>query len=98
GGIMHCFTGDEQQARQALDRGFHLAFGGVLTFPKAGAVRDAARLTPADRLLVELNEPAFLVEKVRGLAEVRSCAPEGIARQTTDNFRRLCLRGRAGNG
>ncbi len=70
---------------QALDRGFHLAFGGVLTFPKAEAVREAARLTPADRLLVETdcpylapvphrgkrNEPAFMVETVRRLAEVR---------------------------
>ena len=35
GGIMHCFTGDEEQAREALDLGFHLSFGGVLTFPKA---------------------------------------------------------------
>jgi TatD DNase family protein len=76
GGIMHCFTGDEEQAREALDLGFHLAFGGVLTFPKADSVRQAARITPADRLLVETdcpylapvprrgkrNEPAFLVE------------------------------------
>jgi TatD DNase family protein len=111
GGIMHCFTGDEQQARAALDLGFHLAFGGVLTFPKADAVRQAARITPADRLLVETdcpylapvprrgkrNEPAFLVETVRRLAEVRSVSIEEIARQTTANFERLCLRAWAGN-
>jgi len=106
GGIMHCFTGDEQQARQALDRGFHLAFGGVLTFPKAEAVRQAARITPEDRLLVETdcpylapvpmrgkrNEPAFLVETVRRLADVRGIPPEVVAEQTTGNFERLCLR------
>ena len=111
-GIMHCFTGDEPQARQALDLGFHLAFGGVLTFPKAESVRQAARITPADRLLVETdcpylapvpmrgkrNEPAFLVETVRRLAEVRGVAPEVIAEQTTSNFRRLCLPREAGNG
>jgi len=111
GGIMHCFTGDEQQAREALDLGFHLAFGGVLTFPKAEAVRQAARITPADRLLVETdcpylapvprrgkrNEPAFLVETVRRLAEVRGAAMEEIAEQTTGNFERLCLRAWAGN-
>jgi TatD DNase family protein len=111
GGIMHCFTGDEQQARAALDLGFHLAFGGVLTFPKADAVRQAARITPADRLLVETdcpylapvprrgkrNEPAFLVETVRRLAEVRSVSIEEIAQQTTANFERLCLRAWAGN-
>jgi TatD DNase family protein len=112
GGIMHCFTGDDQQAREALDLGFHLAFGGVLTFPKADAVRQAARITPGDRLLIETdcpylapvprrgkrNEPAFLVETARRLAEVRSAAIEEIAQQTTANFERLCLRAWAGNG
>jgi TatD DNase family protein len=110
-GIMHCFTGDEQQAREALDLGFHLAFGGVLTFPKAEEVRQAARITPVDRLLVETdcpylapvpmrgkrNEPAFVVETVRRLAEVRGCAPEDIAAKTTANFERLCLRVGQGN-
>ena len=112
GGILHCFTGDEQQARQGLDLGFHLAFGGVLTFPKAEAVRQAARITPADRLLVETdcpylapvpmrgkrNEPAFLTATVNRLAEVRGCPPEEIAAISTDNFERLCLRAWAGNG
>jgi TatD DNase family protein len=112
GGILHCFTGDEQQARQGLDLGFHLAFGGVLTFPKAENVRQAARITPADRLLVETdcpylapvpmrgkrNEPAFLTATVSRLAEVRGCRPEDIAAISTDNFERLCLRAWAGNG
>jgi TatD DNase family protein len=103
GGVMHCFTGDAAQARQALDRGFHLAFGGVLTFPKAESVREAARLAPEDRLLVETdcpylapvphrgkrNEPAFLVETARRLAEVRGLAAEEIAEITTRNFERL---------
>jgi len=112
GGIMHCFTGTEQHAREALDLGFHLAFGGVLTFPKAEETRQAARITPADRLLVETdcpylapvpkrgkrNEPAFLVETVRRLAEVRGVTPETIAEQTYVNFQQLCLRVWAGNG
>ena len=111
GGIMHCFTGDEQQAREALDLGFHLSFGGVLTFPKAENVRQAARITPDDRLLVETdcpylapvphrgkrNEPAFVVESARRLAEVRGRAIEEIAELTTENFERLCLQGKAGN-
>src|ERR1041385_3523362 len=112
GGIMHCFTGDAAQARQALGVGFHLSFGGVLTFPKAEAVREAARITPEDRLLVETdcpylapvphrgkrNEPAFVVDTARRLAEVRGVAPEAIAECTTRNFRALCLRGHTGNG
>ena len=87
---MHCFTGDAAQARQALDLGFHLSFGGVLTFPKAEALREAARIAPDDRLLVETdcpylapvphrgkrNEPAFVVETARRLAEVRGTTPE----------------------
>ena len=108
GGIMHCFTGDVAQARQALDLGFHLSFGGVVTFPKAEAVRQAARIAPEDRLLVETdcpylapvphrgkrNEPAFVVETARRLAEVRGVAPEAIAESTTRNFERLLFAGR----
>jgi len=110
-GIMHCFTGDEHQARQALDLGLHLAFGGVLTFRGAEAVRQAARITPADRLLLETdcpylapvpmrgkrNEPAFVLETARRLADVRGCLVEEIAEQTTVNFTRLCLRACAGS-
>ena len=111
-GIMHCFTGDAAQAREALDLGFHLSYGGVLTFPKAESVREAARITPEDRLLVETdcpylapvphrgkrNEPAFMVETVRRLAAVRGASPEAIAEVTTRNFESLCLRRGAGNG
>ena len=112
GGIMHCFTGDAAQARQALNLGFHLSFGGVLTFPKAEALREAARITPEDRLLVETdcpylapvphrgkrNEPAFVVATARRLAEVRGATPAAIAACTTRNFRDLCLRARTGTG
>jgi TatD DNase family protein len=100
---MHCFTGDEQQAREALDLGFHISFGGVLTFNKADAVRTAAAMVPEDRLLVETdapylapiphrgkrNEPAFMVETVRKLASVRGVEPEQIAEITTANFEKL---------
>jgi TatD DNase family protein len=102
-GILHCFTGGSEEARQALDLGLLLSFGGVLTFPKSDAVREAARLAPEDRLLVETdapylapapkrgkrNEPAFMVETVRRLAEVRGVPPEHIAQVTTANFERL---------
>ena len=112
GGIMHCFTGDTAQARQALDRGFHLSFGGVLTFPKAESLREAARIAPENRLLVETdcpylapvphrgkrNEPAFVVDTARRLAQVRGATLEAIAACTTRNFRNLCLRGQTGNG
>ena len=103
GGIMHCFTGGPTEARQALELGFYLSFGGIVTFPKADAVREAAALTPEDRLLIETdapylapvphrgkrNEPAFIVETVRRLAEARAVTPEHIAAVTTGNFERL---------
>jgi TatD DNase family protein len=106
GGVFHCFTGGPAEAQEALDLGFHLSFGGVLTFPKAEAVREAARLVPLDRILVETdapylapvphrgkrNEPAFMVETVRKLAVVREIPVEELAGATTRNFERLCLR------
>ena len=105
GGIIHCFSGGPAEARQALDLGFHLSFGGVLTFPKAEALREAARVTPEDRLLIETdapylapvpkrgkrNEPAFIVETARRLAEVRGDSPEHVAEITSGNFDRLML-------
>jgi TatD DNase family protein len=103
-GIMHCFTGDEEQARQTLDLGFYLSFGGVLTFPKAEALRQAARIAPPDRILIETdcpylapvphrgkrNEPAFIAETARRLAEVRGVSCEAIAQTTTENFDHIC--------
>jgi TatD DNase family protein len=104
GGIMHCFTGGPSEAEQALGMGFHLSFGGILTFPKADDVRKSAALAPENRLLVETdspylapvphrgkrNEPAFIVETVRRLAEVRGWSPEYTAEVTARNFARLC--------
>jgi TatD DNase family protein len=102
-GIMHCFTGDADQAKEALALGFHLAFGGVITFPKSDAVREAARIVPDDRLLIETdcpylapvpfrgkrNEPAYMLHTARKLAEVRGATEECIATLTTENFERL---------
>jgi TatD DNase family protein len=102
-GIMHCFTGDPAQAREALDLGLHLAFGGALTFKTADKIRESALITPDDRLLIETdapymapvphrgkrNEPAMMTETVRKLAELRGVTPDHIARVTTANFERL---------
>jgi len=102
-GVMHCFTGGPAQAREALALGFHLSYGGVLTFKTAENVRDSARITPADRLLIETdapylapiphrgkrNEPAMMIETARKLAEVRETTVESIAALTTASFDRL---------
>ena len=105
GGIMHCFSGGPEEARRALDLGFYLSFGGILTFPKALAVQEAAKSAPRDRILIETdapylapvpkrgkrNEPALMVHTARKLAELRRESYEEICAATTENFRRLLL-------
>ena len=102
-GIMHCFSGGPAHAQRALELGFYLSFGGMLTYPKTGEVQQAATAAPLDRLLLETdapylppvpnrgkrNEPAFMVHSARKLAELRGVSNEEIARATTENFERL---------
>lgn len=109
-GIMHCFSGGSEEARRALDLGFFLSFAGIVTFPKAVRVREAARLAPLERLLIETdapylapvphrgkrNEPAWVVETARRLAELRGEPLERLAAETSRNFERLCLPGSDG--
>jgi TatD DNase family protein len=106
--VMHCFTGEPAQAQEALELGFYLSFGGVLTFKTAEHVRESARITPSNRLLVETdapylapmpyrgkrNEPAMMVETARRLAEVRDTTVTEIASLTTANFERVCFNSR----
>jgi TatD DNase family protein len=101
--VMHCFTGNSEAARECLELGFYLAFGGVTTFPKAAEIREAARITPADRLLLETdspylapiphrgkrNEPSFIVHTAEVVARARGATVEELATQTTANFERL---------
>jgi TatD DNase family protein len=104
-GIMHCFSGGPVEARRALDLGFFLSFGGILTFPKAAEVQTAARQAPGDRILLETdapylapvpkrgkrNEPALIVHTAHKLAELRGEPYDELCRSTTENFRRLLL-------
>jgi TatD DNase family protein len=101
--ILHCFTGTTRQANECLELGFFLGFGGVSTFPKAIDLREAARIVPSDRLLLETdapylapvpyrgkrNEPAFVAHTARAIAAVREIAVEDLASQTTANFERI---------
>jgi TatD DNase family protein len=105
GGIMHCFSGGPGEARRALDLGFYLSFGGIVTFPKALAVQEAAKSAPRDRILIETdapylapvpkrgkrNEPALIVHTARKLAELRGESYQELCDATTENFRRLLL-------
>ncbi|MDQ3805502.1 MAG: TatD family hydrolase [Acidobacteriota bacterium] len=103
GGVMHCFGGGPPLAGAALELGLHISFAGNVTFKKAEPLREAARLVPLDRLLVETdcpflapvpfrgrrNEPAHVVETARFLAGLRGLEAEELGRVTSANFARL---------
>ena len=98
--VLHCYTGGRDLAMTAIRLGFSIGFTGILTFKNSQNLRDIAAELPADRILVETdapflapgkhrgkrNEPSFVVETARVLAETRGVTFEEIARQTTANF------------
>jgi len=101
--VLHCYTGGRELALKAIGLGLSISFTGILTFKKSEALRALAAELPADRIMVETdapylapgkfrgkrNEPAYVVEVARVLAETRGVSLEEIARQTTENFFRL---------
>jgi TatD DNase family protein len=102
-GIMHCFTGSLDMARECVKLGFHISFSGIVTFKTADALRQVARQVPIERLLIETdcpylapapnrgkrNEPLFVKDVAKQIAEVRDLLPEDIGRITSYNFRSL---------
>src|SRR5262249_28572245 len=101
--VLHCFTGGPDLARRAVKLGHYVSFTGILTFRNSGDLRAIAAELPIDRILVETdapylapgkfrgkrNEPAYVVETAKVLADVRGVSLDEIARITTDNFFRL---------
>ena len=100
GGVMHCFAEDWEVARRALDLGFYISFSGIVTFKNAVALKDVARKTPLDRILVETdcpylapvpyrgktNEPGYVRYTAEHVAELRDMELQTLAAATTDNF------------
>ncbi len=103
GGVIHCFTGDRDDARRYLDLGFHVSVAGIVTFRNADSLRAAVRAVPLDRLLVETdapylapvphrgrrNEPAWVRVVADTVAAVRGETFDAVARATAENARRL---------
>jgi TatD DNase family protein len=101
--VLHCFTGGRDLAQRAVALGLFVSFTGILTFKKSDELRAIAAELPADRILVETdapylapgrhrgkrNEPAYVVETAKVLAQTRNVTFDEIARQTTENFFRL---------
>lgn len=102
-GVFNCFTGDAAMARRALDIDFHVSLSGIVSFPRAAALREVAVMLPAERLLIETdspylapvphrgkrNEPAFVARVAEVVADARGTSAEEIAALATRNFERL---------
>ena len=103
GGILHCFTSTTEDARRGVDMGFMVSFTGNLTYPKAQNIRDVAKDLPLEKILIETdspylapqavrgkrNEPAYVAEVAKALANVRDLGTEETAAATAENFRRF---------
>jgi TatD related DNase len=101
--VLHCFTGGRELAQRSIALGLFISFTGILTFKKSDELRAIAQSLPADRIFVETdapylapgrhrgkrNEPAYVLETAKVLAESRGVSLETIARQTNENFFRL---------
>ena len=100
GGVFHCFSGNDEMARYAVERGYRVSFSGSITFKNAGDLRRIAAAVPPDLLLTETdapflsphphrggrNEPVRVLEVVTKLAEIRGTTPDSMGERTTRNF------------
>jgi TatD DNase family protein len=103
GGVMHCFTGNRDEARAAMALGFHISFSGIVTFKNAGELREVARDIPLASMLIETdspflapvpfrgktNEPAFVKYVAEEIARLKEVPVAAVAQATSDNFFRL---------
>lgn len=102
-GVLHCFSGDRAMAKEALELGFFLGIDGPITYKNARELQALVATLPLDRLLIETdapfltpqpyrgkrNEPAYIVEVARKVADLQGCPFDAVATQTTANARAL---------
>jgi len=103
GGVMHCFTGNWEEAQAAIRLGFLISFSGIVTFKNATALREVATQVPLERMLIETdspylapvpyrgktNEPALVKHVAEEIARLRGLSLEQVARATSGNFFKL---------
>lgn len=103
GGVLHCFTESWEMAERALEHNYYVSFSGIITFNNAAELREVAKRVPLDRLLVETdspylapvpyrgkkNEPQYVVEVAKYLAELKGISYQQLAEATTENFYNL---------
>ncbi|HQS83439.1 MAG: LuxR family transcriptional regulator [Alphaproteobacteria bacterium 16-39-46] len=102
-GVIHCFSGTEEFAFECLDLGFYISISGIVTFKKADFLRDIVKKIPLERILVETdapflapvpyrgqrNEPAFMIETAKCVADLKGISFEELQTVTTENFHSL---------
>jgi TatD DNase family protein len=103
GGIIHCFSGDYEMARECIDMGFYISIPGSITFKNAGGFQDVVRQIPLDSLLIETdapfltpvpfrgkrNEPSYVRYTAQKVAEIKKVSLEKVAEVTTENALRV---------
>ncbi|MBB6177755.1 TatD DNase family protein [Anoxybacillus tengchongensis] len=103
GGVMHCFSGSIEVARQCIDMNFYISFGGPVTFKNAKKPKEVAKEIPLNRLLIETdcpyltphpfrgkrNEPSYVKYVAEAIAELKGLSFEEVAQKTSDNAKRL---------
>lgn len=102
-GVLHCFTGTVQEAKEVIDRGWFLSLSGIVTYKKSEELRQVAKLVPLEQLVIETdtpylapqkyrgktNEPAYLFNTAEVIAEAKGLSLADVARATTNNAKRL---------
>lgn len=104
-GVLHCFTGTQRLADFALDMDLYISASGIITFKNAQSLRDIFQCIPSNRLLIEtdspylapvpyrgkVNEPAYVIETAKCLADIKSLNYTELGKITTDNFNHLFI-------
>jgi TatD DNase family protein len=102
-GVLHCFTEDWDMASRAMEHNYYISFSGIVTFKNALELKEVAKKVPLERMLIETdspylapvpfrgkpNEPKYVPEVARYIAELKGCSVEEVAQVTSDNFKRL---------
>ncbi len=102
-GVLHCFGGDMDLAREALELGLLISFTGIVTFPKATNVKEAVKQIPLESIMIETdcpflapvpyrgkrNEPAYVIKVAEAIAEIKGLTIEEVAQQATKNAQRF---------
>lgn len=102
-GVMHCFTETQSMADRAMEMGFMISFSGIITFKNAADLREVVKSVPLDKLLIETdspylapvpyrgkpNQPGYVAEVAKCVAELKGISVEEIAEITANNFHRL---------